>query len=81
MRPEEIKRLIEAGVPGARAEVYGEDGAHYEAVVVAPAFAGKRTLDRHRMVYAALGGRVGREIHALSLRTLAPGEADETRGA
>ena len=70
-----IKQLIEQGLPGATVEVYGADGVHFEARVTAPAFAGKATLARHRMVYATLGERMGGEIHALALKTLAPGEA------
>jgi acid stress-induced BolA-like protein IbaG/YrbA len=75
MRPEQIRELILLGLPDAEVEVRGEDGAHFEARVVSPQFVGRRTLDRHRMVYAALGTRVGAEIHALALATLAPGEA------
>ena len=70
----QIQQLIEAGLPGARAQVAGDDGVHFEAVVVAEAFRGKLPLARHRLVYATLGERMGGEIHALSLRTLAPGE-------
>ena len=70
----QIQQLIEAGLPGARANVQGEDGVHFEAVVVSEAFRGKLPLARHRMVYATLGERMGGEIHALALRTLAPGE-------
>ena len=70
-----IQQLIEAGLPGARAQVQGEDGVHFEAIVVAEAFRGKLPLARHRMVYATLGERMGGEIHALSLRTLTPEEA------
>ena len=75
MRPEQIRELILLGLPDAAVEVHGDDGAHFEARVVCPQFAGRRTLDRHRMVYATLGTRVGAEIHALALSTLAPGEA------
>ena len=67
----EIKRLIEAGLPGAVATVIGDDGQHFEAEVVCSAFAGKPPLAQHRMVYATLGERMGREIHALQLRTRA----------
>ena len=70
-----IRELIEAGLPGARADVQGDDGVHFEAVVVSEAFRGKLPLARHRMVYATLGERMGGEIHALSLRTLTPDEA------
>jgi acid stress-induced BolA-like protein IbaG/YrbA len=70
-----IQQLIEAGLPGARAQVQGEDGVHFEAIVVAEAFRGKLPLARHRMVYATLGERMGGEIHALALKTLTPEEA------
>ena len=71
MDKHEIKALIEAGLPGAVATVTGDDGQHFEAEVVCPAFAGKPPLAQHRMVYAALGERMGRDIHALQLRTRA----------
>ena len=71
----QIQQLIEAGLPGATAQVEGDDGVHFEATVVCEAFRGKLPLARHRMVYATLGGRMGGEIHALSLRTLTPDEA------
>jgi len=72
---ETIQNLIEAGLPGARAEVWGEDGVHFEATVVCEAFAGKLPLARHRMVYATLGELMGGAIHALALKTITPGEA------
>ena len=75
MNAHQIQQLIETGLPGARAQVQGDDGVHFEAVVVAEAFRGKLPLARHRMVYATLGGRMGGEIHALALRTLTPDEA------
>jgi acid stress-induced BolA-like protein IbaG/YrbA len=74
--PETIRDLIEAGLPGAQARVSGDDGVHFEATVVAEAFRGKLPLARHRMVYATLGQRMGGEIHALSLKTLTPDEAN-----
>jgi len=75
MNAELIRQLIEAGLPGARADVHGDDGVHFEATVVSPNFQGKLPLARHRMVYATLGERMGGEIHALALRTLTPQEA------
>ena len=75
MNPDLIRHLIEQGLPGARVEVQGADGVHFEATVVSADFAGKLPLARHRMVYATLGDRMGGEIHALALKTLAPGEA------
>lgn len=69
-----IEQMIRDGLPDATVQVAGEDGVHFEAVVVSPSFAGLPTLKRHRMVYAALGTKMGNEIHALSLRTLTPEE-------
>ena len=76
MTADEVRRRIEAGIEQARAEVRTADEVHFDAVVVAPAFEGKRTLQRHQMVYGAIGEAVGGEIHALSLRTLTPEEAE-----
>lgn len=70
--PEQIKSLIEAGLPDATVEVVGDDGTHFAAQVVSASFAGQGKLAQHRMVYATLGERMGDEIHALSLRTLTP---------
>ncbi len=75
MNADAIRQMIETGLPGASAQVQGDDGVHFEATVVCDAFAGKLPLARHRMVYATLGGRMGSEIHALQLRTLTPAEA------
>lgn len=70
-----IEQMIRAGLPGAEVTVRGDDGVHFEATVVADAFEGKSTLQRHRMVYAALGTAMGSDIHALGLTTRTPGEA------
>ena len=75
MDTQTIKNLIERGLPGAKADVSGADGVHFEATVIAAAFAGKLPLARHRMVYATLGDLMGGAIHALALKTLAPDEA------
>jgi acid stress-induced BolA-like protein IbaG/YrbA len=80
MNTETIKNLIEKGLAGARADVHGPDGVHFEATVVSAAFAGKLPLARHRMVYATLGELMGGEIHALSLKTLTPDEASHGKG-
>ena len=76
MNADQIRQMIETGLPDARVDVRGEDGVHFEAVVVSAAFVGKLPLARHRMVYATLGERMGGEIHALQLRTLTPDEAN-----
>jgi acid stress-induced BolA-like protein IbaG/YrbA len=75
MNAAEVQALIEAGLPGAKVRVQSDDDTHFEAVIVAPQFAGKRMIQRHQLVYAALGSRMGREIHALSMQALAPDEA------
>ena len=71
--PEQIKQYIEAGVPCTHLTVEG-DGQHFFATIVSSSFAGKRLIQRHQMVYAALGGRMREEIHALSMKTLTPEE-------
>jgi len=68
--PEELKQRIEAGIPGARAEVSG-DGHHFNAVVYASAFNGLSRLAQHRLVYDVFGSEVGDRIHALSIQTRA----------
>jgi len=69
--PQDIKGLIEAGLPGARVEVSG-DGHHFEAVVRSAAFVGKNRIQQHQLVYATLGDRMRDQIHALSLKTVLP---------
>lgn len=74
MDPAAIKELIERGLPEATAQVFSEDNTHFQAIVVAEAFAGKRPLARHQQVYATLGSLVGADIHALSIRAYTPEE-------
>ena len=76
--PEKIQEIVEAAFPGARAQVRDLTGTqdHYELTVVSTAFEGKRLVERHRMVYAAIGPAVGEELHALSLKTFTPVEAE-----
>ncbi len=69
-----IEQMIRAGLPGADVAVSGDDGVHFEAIVSSDSFAGKATLQRHRMVYATLGELMGHEIHALGLKTNTPDE-------
>jgi acid stress-induced BolA-like protein IbaG/YrbA len=73
MDPDEIGKLIQAGFDNATVKVIG-DGSHFEALVVATEFEGKRSLARHQLVYKTLGTMVGNEIHALSIRALTPEE-------
>ena len=71
--PENIQGWIEDGLPGAEVRVAG-DGRHFEAVIVSVGFQGKSLIQRHQMVYGALGDRMQAEIHALSMKTLTPEE-------
>jgi len=71
--PEQVREYISQGLNCEHLEVRG-DGSHFEAVIVSPDFEGKRLIARHQLVYAALGERMKAEIHALSMRTLTPGE-------
>ena len=73
VQPEQIKEWIERGLAGSQADVAG-DGHHFEAVIVAEAFAGKTMVQQHQLVYQALGDKMKAEIHALSMRTLTPEE-------
>lgn len=79
VQPEDIKQWIEAGLPGARAEVSG-DGHHFEAIIVSAEFAGKSMVQQHQMVYRSLGDKMKQEIHALSMRTLTPAEFEREFG-
>ena len=71
--PELIHGYLAAGLECTHLEVDG-DGRHFTALIVSPAFAGKRLIQRHQIVYAALGDRMREEIHALSMKTLTPDE-------
>jgi acid stress-induced BolA-like protein IbaG/YrbA len=71
--PESVKQGISSGLACDHLEVLG-DGQHFEAVIVSEAFEGKNRVQRHQLVYAALGDRMRQEIHALSMRTLSPSE-------
>jgi acid stress-induced BolA-like protein IbaG/YrbA len=74
MNPQQVAELIRAALPGAQVEVRSEDDTHFGALVVAAQFEGRRSIARHQLVYGALGTLVGREIHALSIDALTPGE-------
>jgi len=76
MQPKQVEELIRQALPQARVEVFSEDNTHFSARLVATAFEGLRPLARHQLVYRALGERVGREIHALSIEAYTPQEWD-----
>jgi len=71
MQAEELKKLIEQGVPAEQVSVNG-DGDHFEAIVVSAAFAGKSMVQQHQMVYGSLGDALKGAVHALALRTFTP---------
>ena len=74
MTPQEIEALILAHLPGTTATVQSPDNVHFDAIVISPAFTDKRTLQRHRLIYGALGQRIGGDIHALSIQAYTPDE-------
>ncbi|WP_211461002.1 BolA family protein [Collimonas silvisoli] len=76
--PDLVKSYIAAGLECSHLDVEG-DGQHFKAVIVSAAFAGKRPIQRHQIVYAALGDRMREEIHALSMKTLTPEEFDSSQ--
>ncbi len=83
MDTDDVADLIEAGVPDASADVttprHPDDDEHFAATVVSPAFEGKSLVDRHQLVYDALGEHMTRDIHAIELETYTPAEqADES---
>ena len=67
--PEDIQGWIEQGLPDTTVSVEG-DGAHFDAIIVNASFAGKSLIQRHQMVYRALGDHMKSDIHALSMKTL-----------
>jgi acid stress-induced BolA-like protein IbaG/YrbA len=74
MTADEVTQLILSGLPDAEVRVATEDDTHFDAIVVAHQFEGKRPLQRHQLVYAGLGARMGREVHALSIQAFTPDE-------
>ena len=74
MAAEDIEALIRAAIPDAAVEIrdLAGDGDHYAARVVSASFAGMNRVRQHQAVYAALGGRMGGELHALQLETAIP---------
>jgi len=68
----QLESYITEGLACDYIKVLGDDGTHFEAVIVSPAFEGKRMIQQHQLVYAALGDRMRAEIHALSMKTFTP---------
>jgi acid stress-induced BolA-like protein IbaG/YrbA len=69
---EDVKARIEDKIPGARVDVESADNVHFNARVVAEAFAGLSRIEQHRLVYAVFEGELGGDIHALQLKTETP---------
>jgi stress-induced morphogen len=74
MSAEQIEAMIRDALPDAEVSIVdlAGDGNHYQAHVRSPAFRGKSRVQQHQMVYQALDGRMGAELHALALTTTAP---------
>ncbi len=68
----DVKNYILQGLPCEHVSVQGDDGQHFDAVIVSRQFAGKSRVAQHQLVYKALGARMHSEIHALSMRTFTP---------
>ena len=71
--PEQVREYIAKGLDCDELRVAG-DGQHFEALIVSASFNGRSRVQRHQLVYAALGDRMREEIHALSMKTLTPEE-------
>lgn len=70
MNANELKQLIEAGLPDAQVQVFGDDGEHFDAIVTSPSFVGKSLVQQHKMVKETLADKFASgELHALSLKT------------
>ncbi len=68
----QVKHYIQQGLHCDYVAVQGNDGQHFEAIIVSPEFSGKTMVRQHQLVYRALGDRMHTEIHALSMRTFSP---------
>jgi acid stress-induced BolA-like protein IbaG/YrbA len=71
MQADELKKILEEGIPSAEVTVQG-DGDHFEATIVSPEFEGKNKVQQHQIVYGALGDLMQGAVHALSFRTFTP---------
>jgi len=70
---DDVRRYIAEGLACEELQVDG-DGRHFDALVVSSAFEGRSRVQRHQLVYAALGERMRQEVHALSIKALTPAE-------
>ena len=74
--PEQLKQWIAAGFSEAATITVEGDGHHFEAVIIGEEFAGKSRIQRHQLVYSILGDKMKAEVHALSMKTMTPAEAN-----
>ena len=76
MNADKVRELIQNGIAGSAAEVIDTTGTndHFSAIVISDSFEGLSLIEQHQMVYNAMGGRMGKELHALALNTSAPSE-------
>lgn len=75
MQPEDVKAMIEAGLPGADVTARSSDGSHFDVIVVSAAFEGKSMVEEQKMVFATLGDKItSGEIHAINIKAYTPGE-------
>lgn len=84
MTLEQLKERIESLGPGTRAEVRDLTGTqnHFEALIVSPAFEGKKLMDQHRLIYALVDAEMkSNEVHALAMKTMTPEEYEKKRGS
>jgi acid stress-induced BolA-like protein IbaG/YrbA len=81
MEAQEIKEMIERGLPGAYVEVrdFTGGGDHFEALVVSENFEGKNLVERHQAIYNALGDAMRERVHALTLKAMTPGQYQNRR--
>jgi len=75
----QLEEYITQGLACEHIQVMGDDGTHFEAIIVSPTFEGKTMVQQHQLVYAALGDRMRAEIHALSMKTYTPQKWQEIK--
>ncbi len=79
MHPDQVEALIKSEIPDSQVNVVSSDGSHFEVTVVSASFEGKRRVQQHQMVYAAVNQAVKSEaIHAFQLNTMTPSEASQS---
>lgn len=75
----EIQKIIESNLKCNYIKVTGDDGTHFEAVIVSDAFTNQSMIKQHQQVYSALGNMMQKEIHALSIKTFTPDDWDQIK--